>query len=209
MRLLALLSLVALTGCSVFGIRSEYNQPDYTVTERITDDFEVRRYSERLAAEASVAADATDDGRNAAFRLLFAYISGENTTSDKVAMTVPVEMSDPAAAIEMTVPVETSTDQSGTTMRFFLPGAYIRETAPAPTNERVKIVTTPAQTMAVLQFTGSTERSAVAEKTDDLLKRLETSSWRPVAAPVSYFYDPPWTLPFLRRNEVAVAVEPR
>lgn len=73
-----LAAVVLLSGCSVIGIRSGYEQPPYTVLERIGDTVEVRRYDSRLAAEASVEAGSAEAGRNEAFRLLFNYISGAN-----------------------------------------------------------------------------------------------------------------------------------
>ena len=79
--------------------------------------------------------------------------------------------------------------------------------APEPEDPRVRIVRLSAQTFAVLRFSGFGRKGDVAAKTAELTAALEASPWRPAAAPTSYFYDPPWTLPFLRRNEVAVAVE--
>jgi hypothetical protein len=70
----------------------------------------------------------------------------------------------------------------------------------------VRIVPVPAATVAVLTFTGSPSPQHVAAEQERLSRALETSAWRPTGPPVALFYDPPWTIPFLRRNEVAVPV---
>ena len=64
----------------------------------------------------------------------------------------------------------------------------------------------PEQSLAVLRFTGSTGQTAVAAREAELMRNLAGSPWQPLGEPVAMFYDPPWTLPFLRRNEVAIPV---
>ena len=205
--IVAAASLVA--GCSVFGIRSGLEQPSYEAVERLDESVEVRRYASRVAAEASVEAEDTEDGRNAAFRLLFDYITGANRGEESIAMTAPVETASASEEIAMTAPVETVRDEAGRVrMRFFLPAEYA-DSPPAPTDPRVRIVMLPPETLAVLQFSGSRGEGAVTDKTRDLLSTIEASRWQVASDPVAQFYDPPWTLPFLRRNEVAVAVQPR
>jgi hypothetical protein len=199
--------LVLLSGCSVFGVRSGYEQPAYTILERIGETVEIRRYGPRLAAEATVEAGDAEAGRNQAFKILFDYISGANQGRSKVAMTTPVEVGTEAEKIAMTVPVETgAADKGRSTMRFFLPGSYTKATAPEPTDARVQIIEVPAVSLAVLRFSGSRDEARVAARQAELMKTLADSAWRVTGTPTALFYDPPWTLPFLRRNEVAVAV---
>ena len=197
-----------LAGCSVVGIRSGYEEASFAVIDRLGDDVEIRRYPARLAAETTV--DAADDrsGQNQAFRILFDYISGANRSQSKVDMTTPVEVGSTAEKIAMTVPVETAAPTGGrTTMRFFLPTSYTRASAPEPTDSRVRIIELPGTTESVLRFTGLGGETAVEEHTGQLLKVLEGSDWRTAGEPATLFYDPPWTLPFLRRNEIAIAVQ--
>ncbi len=206
---LALAGLL-LTGCTAFGIRSGYEAPAYDVVERRGETLEIRRYAPRVAVEATVESGDAEDGRNDAFRLLFDYITGANREAAEIAMTTPVESGaagdKPGAAIAMTVPVETAEAEPGQMrMRFFLPAAH-SEAPPQPLDPRVSTVTLPEQTLAVLRFSGSRSEARIEEKTDELLAALRDTAWRPVGEPVAQLYDPPWTLPFLRRNEVAVAV---
>ena len=110
----------------------------------------------------------------------------------------------------MTAPVETGVGTSGSyRMRFFLPAAFTAETAPQPTDPRVRIVAVPEETVAVLRYTGWRDEAETAARKDALLAALAGTSWRQADTPIAYFYDPPWTIPFLRRNEVLVAVAPR
>ena len=196
-----------IAGCSVFGNRSGYEQPGYKVVASLGESTEIRAYVPRVAAEARVENEDLDEGRDAAFRLLFDYITGSNRTAAKIAMTVPVESTGTSEKIAMTAPVESSrTGDNRVYMRFFLPARFDRETAPRPLDPRITIVDVPVQTVAVLRFSGFGGEDTVAEKKRELLRSLATTSWKPLSDSVVYFYDPPWTLPFFRRNEVVVAV---
>jgi hypothetical protein len=190
---------------SVFGIRL-YEEPRYAVIDRIGDRVEIRRYVPRLAAEVDLTS-AGDAGRREAFQLLFAYIAGANRASaigqGTIAMTTPVEVSG-KELVAMTVPVETS-DNAGTGhMRFFLPVKYTLDTAPKPLSPKVRLVTVSEETIAALRFSGST--SDIVERKAELMDRLANAKWRPDGEPYALFYDAPFTVSFLRRNEVAVAV---
>lgn len=206
-RFLGALALgILLTGCTVFGIRSGTEQPVYTVEEKLSESVEIRRYDTRVYAEARVETG-SGNHRNKAFRLLFNYISGGNTSADKIAMTVPVTSGTASEEIAMTVPV-TSDDQGVIyTMRFFLPSSYTLETAPVPGDPAVTIGALPPRMEAVLTYSGTTSESEVDRRKAELRKVLDASDWSASGEPVAYFYDPPWTLPFLKRNEVTVTVE--
>jgi SOUL heme-binding protein len=198
----AVLVFEALVG--IFGLRL-YEEPHYQVIERIGDRVEIRRYAPRLAAQAELPR-AGESGRGDAFRLLFAYIAGANLSSaqtSRIAMTVPVQVTE-KNRIAMTAPVQTAETSGGTVMRFFLPAQYALDNAPKPLDARVALVQVPAETVAALRFSGSGRD--VSERQAELIAKLEGTRWRPASAPYALFYDAPFTLPFLRRNEAAVAV---
>lgn len=201
---LAFLGAVALTGCTLVGIRAGTEEPGYAVVATVGDEVEIRRYEPRLAAQTTVP---TDDSY-AAFRILADYIFGKNEPAREIAMTAPVEMKAEGQEIAMTAPVaiDRGDTQDGLRMRFFLPDGLTLESAPRPLDERVELVPLPAQTLAVLRFTDFWGQRDTSDAERTLLASLETSPWRPVGPVVAYFYDPPWTIPFLRRNEVAVPV---
>ena len=80
------------------------------------------------------------------------------------------------------------------------------DTLPTPNDERVRLVHVPGEQMAVLRFPGVANPSTVAERTGELLKTLRDNKIEVAGEPLTWFYDPPWTIPFRRRNEVAVSV---
>lgn len=195
-------------GCTLFGVRSGYEQPPYETVDT-AGVVEIRHYGPRLVAQTVVEADDEMSARNAAFRILAAYIFGDNVAKDDIAMTTPVAVEQQSTKIDMTTPVETAAvDGDRYAMRFFLPSRLTLETAPAPTDPRVQLAVVPENTLAVLRFSGSRRPRAVAERSAQLLSLLADSKWKPIGRPFTLFYDPPWTLSFLRRNEVAVSVAP-
>jgi len=192
---------------SVFGFRFPYEQPRYAILETLGQHVEIRRYESRLAVEATVDANPSDTAANQAFQLLFNYITGDNRRQQKIAMTAPVQIEAASQHIAMTVPVQTqTTGQGAVAMRFFLPDAVARNGAPAPLDPRLRLVDIPAGTVAAIRYTGVPTREARRQQTDLLLAALARSGWKPRGDAFQLSYDPPFTIPFLRRNEMAVAV---
>lgn len=194
---------------AVFGASWLFEQPAYTVTRDLGADVEIRAYGPAIAAETTAAAETKDKASAAAFRLLFDYITGANAGNQTVAMTAPVEQR--ASLIAMTAPVRVDASavdgEARVTMRFFLPAA-VAPSPPVPTDPAVRIVTTQAATIAALRFSGHSTEASIAEKQAALLARLNDSGWTPTGAPWFLGYDPPFTLPWFKRNEVAVEVQP-
>jgi hypothetical protein len=158
-----------LTGCSVFGIRSGYEQPSYVLVGTLSDQIEVRRYAPRLAVETSVDIPDYDEARSAAFRPLFDYISGANRTNESLAMTAPAEAALTSEKVTMTAPVETSRAGTGSMrMRFFLPAEFTLETAPEPIDPRVHLIEVTGQLQAVLRFSGFASEDAIAKDESSL-----------------------------------------
>lgn len=198
-------ALVCEGAIGAFGIRL-YEEPSYDVVTSVADRVEVRRYGPRIAAEVELP-DGGKDARDKAFRLLFSYIAGANQASGsgnaKIAMTTPVGVRD-SRRLAMTTPVHTSEASGALRMQFFLPAKYSLESAPKPTDPRVRVVAVPGEKIAVLRFSGS--GADFEDRQSQLMGWLKGSPWRPDGAPYALNYDAPFTLPFLRRNEVAIAV---
>ncbi|MEQ8965631.1 MAG: heme-binding protein [Azospirillaceae bacterium] len=209
--ILAALAALVLAGCSVVGVRSGTEEPRYSVVERVrgVEGVEIRRYAPRLAAE-TVVAGGEEEARNVGFRRLAGYIFGDNRASETIAMTAPVAQEAVGSEkIAMTAPVAQEPapgDAGGWVIRFFMPAEYTAETLPVPTDPQVAIVEVPDETVAVRKFSGSRSPQAVAREAQILRDALDGSGWRAEGPAVAWFYDPPWTLPFLRRNEVAIPV---
>ena len=199
---------VAESVLGIVGIRVGTEEPPHD-TERLAGGLEIRRYRPRIAAETTVEAP-EEQARSEGFRRLARYIFGGNAASDKIAMTAPVsQASSGSRKIEMTAPVSrTGDDENGWVIRFFMPSKWTMSTLPVPNDDRVRLVDVPAETVAVLRFTGDRGTAAVAAKSTELLNALRDNGIEATGEPQAWFYDPPWTVPFRRRNEVVVPVAP-
>jgi SOUL heme-binding protein len=192
---------------SVVGYRGGTAEPDHSI-EKLTDGVEIRRYGVRIAAETTVNAD-EESARNTGFRRLARYIFGGNHTKAKIAMTAPVEQQPGAhAKIAMTAPVsQEAAGENEWVIRFFMPAGKTLQSLPEPDDAEVRLVTVPPQTVAVRRFAGSRSSRSVAAETAKLMDTLRDDGFQATDTPAAWFYDPPWTLPALRRNEVAVPVK--
>ncbi|PPQ37123.1 SOUL family heme-binding protein [Rhodopila globiformis] len=192
---------------SVVGIHSVYEQPRYEVLQHLGQSVEIRRYEPRVAIEAVIEGKNRDRAASEAFGLLFRYITGANQRQEKIAMTAPVRTESSSERIAMTAPVQTATSPSGTlSMRFYLPRSVAKAGAPAPLDPHLHLVDVPATTVAVVRYSGVDNESLRTEERGVLLAALAGSRWKPDGEVFQMYYDPPFTVPFLRRNEVAVPV---
>ena len=197
---------MAEAGGSIVGIRSGTEEPSFTL-DRHVGGVEIRNYGPRVAAQTTIEAD-EEAARNEGFRRLARYIFGGNTAKTKIAMTAPVAQKQ-SEKIAMTAPVATARGAAGEwVIRFFMPSEHSLESLPVPNDERVQLVGVPAETVAVLRYSGTATLDAIASHTDQLLKTLRDNGFTTDGEPFSWFYDPPWTIPFRRRNEVAVKLAP-
>ena len=200
----SILVLLLVSGCSVFGIRSGTQEPAYTLVHQASG-FEIRRYGPRVEMSTVLTSD-ENRARYQGFRRLAGYIFGANKARAKIAMTAPV--SQRAEKIAMTAPVAEGRDAGGGwRIAFYAPSTYTLETMPIPDDPAVELRTAPAMVVAVRRFSGDRSPAAVARETEKLLQDLQGSGWRASGQSFAWFYDPPWTLPFLRRNEVGVPAD--
>ena len=198
-----MLSLLLLTG----GNAMSTEQPDYSVVYK-DGKVEYRQYEPYLVAETTIerVGDYKAAG-NEGFRRLFRYITGNNQSQTKVAMTVPVAQDVAGESIAMTKPVQSDAAGDGWRVAFMLPSKYTLETAPVPADPRVAIREVPGRLMAVVTYSGRwTERNFEKRKAQ-LQTALSDNDTVVVGKMQSALYDPPYMPPFMRRNEVMVEVE--
>ena len=171
-------------------------EPDYTVLSQ-EDDFELRRYDEQLVAQTWVTGDQKSASREG-FKVLADYIFGNNTApsgeSGKIAMTAPVSMQKADGQWRV---------------QFTMPSHYTMQTLPKPNNPNVEIVEVPAQNYGVIKFSGLAGSQKVANKTEALQSWMQERNLTITGVPELARYNPPWTLPFMRRNEVMIAYQPK
>lgn len=191
-----------LTGVNAMSLE----QPRYTVLYQ-DGDIEYRQYEGYLVAETVIdEIGSYKDAGNEGFRRLFRYISGGNRNQIKVPMTAPVSQMAASEKIAMTVPVQQAGAADGWRVAFTLPKKYTLATAPVPTDSRVAIREFPARLMAVLRYSGRWTERNFSRKTSMLLEAIAASRLEPIGEPASALYNPPFTPPFMRRNEIMVEV---
>jgi effector-binding domain-containing protein len=183
-------------------------EPKFTLLEK-SEPFELRAYAPLIVAEVKVDGD-LDAASNQGFRLIAAYIFGKNQVSEKISMTAPVgiESSDQnkSAKIAMTAPVGIESAGNQWTVSFVMPAEYTLASLPKPLDPRVKIREVPAEKRAVVIFSGFYNLEKVEEKTQALRDWMKSKNLKPSGEPQFARYNPPWTLPFMRRNEVMIQV---
>ena len=87
-------------------------------------------------------------------------------------------------------------------MNFVMPSQYSLDTIPSPKNKQVMLREIPARQVAVLEFPGHANETNTAKRTQELLKWMDEKKRMPTSSIELARYNPPWTLPFLRRNEI-------
>ncbi len=189
---------------------AKVDEPAYE-TIRSEGDIEVRRYAPMIVAEVT-RSGSRRSAINAGFRVLADYIFGANVPAEKIAMTAPVTQT-PAGRgrdgekIDMTAPV-TQMPAAGGAWRvgFVMPEGYTMETLPKPRSPDIRLRPVPERTVAAIRLSGIPGSDKLERKTRELRGFMEREGLTPSGDPTYAFYDPPWTLPFLRRHEVLLEV---
>ena len=174
-----LLSILALAAQAI-------EEPAYTIEQAWeAEQIEIRAYAPRVMAVTGM-----DENADSGFRVLAGYIFGGNAEEEKIDMTAPVQQS-MAGEKEMA---------------FMMPAEYALEDLPEPEDQRVSFREAPAYTAAVIQFSGWASAEKADENWQQLRRFLIKGGIEIVGEPTLNQYNPPWTLPFLRRNEIIVPV---
>jgi hypothetical protein len=202
LRFTLLVLLTALTSPLTMALE----EPKYSLLSRL-GELEFRLYEPYLVAETLVLGE-PEQSRAATqgFRRLFGYISGDNLAQTSIAMTAPVQQQAAPRKIAMTVPVQQTLKEEGWLISFVVPGEFDLTNVPTPTNPEVSIREIPGQLMAVQTYSGRWSDENRQQHAAELLDALKTAGIEVLGTPVSAAYNSPFTLPFMRRNEVLVAV---
>ncbi|MDA0701022.1 MAG: heme-binding protein [Bacteroidetes bacterium] len=169
---------------AVFGIRNAM-EPDYQILYN-EDSKEIRQYAGYVIAKTVQSGDFEESG-NSGFWPLYRYITGANQKQNK---------------IQMTAPVLQKKGSHGWEIAFVLPAEFTMENAPIPTDKSVTLAHAEPQLVGVLRYTGLSSEKKIARFADELLKWLQSKGYEPISQYRSARYDPPFTLPFFRRNEI-------
>jgi hypothetical protein len=160
--------------------------------ESIDGDFEVRQYTPRVHAETVLNAAPWQQSLHEGFDRLARYIFGGNSRQLKIAMTAPVMVTVGA------------TDRATRTVAFKMPDSEPFEMLPAPSDRQITLRRIPARRVAALGYSGRYGREIPAQQRLELLTHVRAAGLLPIGEVTFAGYDAPWTLPWLRHNEVQV-----
>lgn len=195
---------IVILGAVLMGpVMSNVEQAKYSVIES-QDPIEIRDYAPQIIAQTEVSGE-RKEAINKGFRVIADYIFGNNTSAQKVAMTAPVVQQE-SEKIAMTAPVMQTGGGNSWSVAFVMPNEYTIETLPKSTNDLVKLIEVPGKRFAVIRFTGLASEESLKARTDELNAYIKSQNLDPISAPAFAFYNPPWTLPIMRRNEVMIEI---
>jgi len=184
-------------------IVSNVEQAKYEVVKSHSN-IEVRDYAPMIVAEVEVSGQ-RKEAINQGFRMIADYIFGNNKSNAKVAMTAPV-VQEQSEKIAMTAPVSQQADGDNWKVHFVMPSEYTMETLPKPNNPLVKLKEVGSKRIVAIRFSGIAGEDNLNKKTEELKKFINDRGLKIQSVPTYAFFNPPWTLPFLRRNEVMIEI---
>jgi len=201
-------SVLLLLSLSLTGVMPAMatEEPKYALVEK-QGGFEIRQYDAMIVAETTINGRAVN-ARNAGFQPLADYIFAKDRKGGSIAMTAPVTQTR-REQIAMTAPVTQQASGDSWTISFIMPAEYTMANLPAPADPRVRLTPQPARRMAVVRFSGSGSTDEMERARLDLMKQISARGLTTRGEVVFAFYDPPWTLPMFRRNEVMIELVSR
>lgn len=181
-------------------------EPAYRLVEK-KDIYEIREYDPYVTAETYVAGRG-GEARNEGFRRLAGYIFGDNIQRRKVPMTAPVLRADGGATkLPMTAPVLAAEDGEGTVLSFVMPAGETLESLPQPKNPAVVLRSVSRQRIAVLDVPLHPSAKKVEAGRKRLAEALRRDGFAAAVDIRVAYYNPPWTIPFMRRTEIMALLE--
>lgn len=178
---------------------SQVPTPVYQVVKK-AGDIEIRSYDSMIFAEVNVTGK-REDSIQSGFQQLAGYIFGSNHSRSSDQM----QKQEAGEKIAMTAPVIQQPDSNGQNVwkvKFVMPSDYKLETLPIPDNVNIQLFKVPGKKFVVIRFSGRSTHYNLSSHLKLLEDYVKDNKIRTVGQPVYAYYNPPWTLPFLRRNEI-------
>ena len=197
----SIIALFLIVGVLAGPVISNVEKPDYKIIQS-EQDIEIRQYDPMIIAEVEVNGKREDAIRDG-FRLIADYIFGNNMVEQNISMTAPVQQKE---KIAMTSPVQQQLAGKSWQISFVMPSEYSMESLPVPNNNRVRLKEILAKKFVVIEFSGSNSNENVIGHENQLMKYIEANQINIIGSPKYAFYNAPWTLPFLSRNEVMIEI---
>jgi effector-binding domain-containing protein len=199
----SIIALILIVGVLAGPVMSDVEKPDYKVVQS-ENNIEIREYEPMIIAEVEVDGKREDAIRNG-FRLLADYIFGNNMVQQDITMTAPVQQQE-SQKISMTAPVQQQSTGKSWLISFVMPSKYSMDSLPKPNNDRVRLKEILTTKFVVVNFSGTNSNENIAEHEKQLLNYIEANKLKITGSPKYAFYNAPWTLPFMRRNEVMIEI---
>jgi len=186
---------------------SNAEQAKYSVIKK-ADGYEIRNYPAHIVAQTVVEGTSVNgDAFNKGFRIIAGYIFGGNVKKQSIAMTAPVVAQQSSEKIAMTIPVTATAQGTSQVVSFVMPSGYTLATLPTPNDSRIKLVEVPEQKMAVLTFSWYRTDARFEKMRKQLFADLARDNSTIIGMPIFAGYNPPWTPPWMNRNEIMVQVQ--
>jgi hypothetical protein len=201
--IISIITLLLIVGVLSGPVISNVEKPDYKVIQS-EQNIEIRQYEPNIIAEVDVEGkreDAIGDG----FRLIADYIFGNNKVKLDIAMTAPVQQQE-SQKIAMTAPVQQQSTGGSWQISFVMPSEYTMESLPEPNNDRVRLKEILTKKFVVIEFSGTSSNENINEHENKLMNYIVANNLKIIGSPKYAFYNAPWTLPFMRRNEVMIEI---
>ena len=179
-------------------------EPSFRLQQR-DGPFELRNYPALVVAEVAVVGD-QGHAASQGFRILASYIFGGNGRRESIAMTASVTLIPSRGQAGLAAPTIEARGPREWLVRFTMPKPYTIGTLPPPRNPRVRLRAIPPERFAVMRFSGLANPHDAEAKTIALAAWIQARRLKPTGPAALAQYDPPWTLWFLRRNEVMVPI---
>ena len=183
------------------------DEPEFDLSFK-DKNFEIREYKPKILAQISVSGD-FNDASSKGFKLLADFIFGNNNSTDgnsKIDMTAPVVMEPLSKFVDMTTPVLTEGKNKEWHVSFVMPKKYSLDTLPKPNNKDIKIISLPTEKYAVIIFSGLVTEKSYDEQAKLLYNFIKNRNLVTLGALQIARYNPPWILPFFRRNELMIRI---
>ena len=152
-------------------------------------DFELRNYPAHVLMQVEVEGDFMRAG-NVAFGPLISYISGNNLSRQKIAMTAPV--------------IQEPTGSDRHLVSFVLPNGTDPKDVPVPANSIVSMKPMAEQLTGVRKFGGGWNEDRFRSEGELLRHAVIREGFEPVGNLYWARFDPPWKPGFLKRNEALI-----
>lgn len=215
--IIAIIAIIVIA-FTIWGVlASKVERPKYQIISR-HQNIEIREYPAHITASVTVKGK-REAAINQGFRQLADYIFGNNRANTKISMTAPVNQTQ-GEKIAMTAPMtQTQSEKIAMTdpviqeeqnhewqVSFIMPSKFTLETLPKPNNKNIVITKHQPERFSVIRFSGTASTVKLEKMTKTLEQFMQTHNLKPESKPAYAFYNPPWTLPFLRRNEVMIKI---